>query len=317
MALDSIRKNVSDYKKKKEDLDEELDLFDAALEHMAELEKITRTSDQEIRSAVGEIRSSLDSEEARLEERAEKLESDRKDIKKEIGDEQRKTGTAKVKLKQVLEKRYGKKARDGITRCDKLLSELDSLLSELGEDDTGGAAVDGTYESNSRVRIDGKYYRTDDHGKVHMRRDESGVYQVLPNTHYTVNGYSYDTDERGRIIHGEGLIKVKDGSRDSLSGKVADMTDFDQRGHIIGDLFGGSNRNDNLIAQLGSGNQAAYRKLELEIRQLIQENHSVYAAYDIKYDDVTKRPAFISIRITVDGNWQRRYGFDNYTGKMI
>src|SRR5699024_22359 len=124
-------------------------------------------------------------------------------------------------------------------KCDDLLAELDDMLAEIEADGDGiGGATDTPGRSSNIIKIDGDSYRVDDNGKPHMKRGEDKEYHVLPNTKYVVNGYTYQSDDKGRIIHVEGNLVVKDGERASLNAKVADMGDNDQRGHIIADIFG-------------------------------------------------------------------------------
>ena len=134
-----------------------------------------------------------------------------------------------------------------------------------------------------------------------MKRGKDNEYHVLPNTKYTVNGYTYQSDEKGRIIHCEGSLKVKDGSRASLNAKVSGMGKRDQRGHILADIFGGSNQNDNLVAQLQSINQGAYKTLELNLASMVSSGHAVYGDYTLDYPTSSKRPSAITVIYSIDG----------------
>ena len=132
-----------------------------------------------------------------------------------------------------------------------------------------------------------------------MKRDSDGQYYVLPNITYTVNGYMYQTDEHGRVVHAEGKLKLKDGKRNPLNSQVPDKKPGDHRGHIIADRFDASNMNDNLIAMRGDVNQNAYKLLEDQLASLCKE-HSVYYENDILYDQNTKRPSWIIVNYSID-----------------
>ena len=59
------------------------------------------------------------------------------------------------------------------------------------------------------------------------------------------------------------------------------MGDNDQRGHIIADIFGGSNQNDNLVAQLQPVNQGSYKILENCLADLSRSQNQVHGNYMI------------------------------------
>ena len=141
---------------------------------------------------------------------------------------------------------------------------------------------------------------------------EQGKWSLKENTTYEVNGYKYETDDKGRIEHVEGDLYMKDGERSSLNATVEDMEENDDRGHIVADRFNGSNRIDNLIAQDSGINRGEYKALENELAKAVDEGHDVHVEYEIYYDEESdsKRPEEITVKYTVDGVTKSRT-FDN------
>lgn len=90
----------------------------------------------------------------------------------------------------------------------------------------------------SENQADRTYY--DDNGEKYRQGNE-----LEPNTVFEKNGYTYKTDEIGRVVSAEGKLQVKDhkgrnempDTRDIVAhGKMADS---DDRGHLIADRFNG------------------------------------------------------------------------------
>ena len=152
--------------------------------------------------------------------------------------------------------------------------------------------------------------RTDDNGKVHMY-NKDGQWKLKPNCEYQSYGYYYRTDEKGRIMHVEGTLRLSDEGRKALNAKVEDMEKGDQRGHIIADMFGGSNKIDNIIPQLSEVNQGKYRTFEIELAKLLDSGKAVEVQYYVIYEDDSKRPSELCVRYFVDGKRQGPRRFPN------
>lgn len=90
--------------------------------------------------------------------------------------------------------------------------------------------------------------------------DDNGVNfrvgnSLTPNITYTINGYTYQSDDAGRIVSVEGTLHLKEREgrltiRDNL-GDIGqgDECGGDDRGHLIGDQFDGSNGLENMVPQ--------------------------------------------------------------------
>ena len=134
---------------------------------------------------------------------------------------------------------------------------------------------------------------------------------LKPNYEYTSgeNGYSYKTDSLGRIIHAEAL-PLKEKPREERiphNSQSPDKVNGDDAGHIIGDQFGASPDIDNIISQEAGLNRKEYKKLENYLRKQIQLGNKVEALYDLKYEDIARRPSEMSIKYRInDGDWQEQ-----------
>lgn len=301
MALDSLKSGVSDYKDRKTELLKQKDDWTAEVDKVDDLVSCASSLDDNVQTALKEVRDSFQIEGDILAEASDQLEREKLDLLKLINCEQEKLSTVQKKIDGLSGKKYTGGLDSVSQHCDALLAELDEMLADLDVNDGIGAAMDAPKRSSNIVKIDGCSYRVDDHGNIHMKRGDDKEYHVLPNTRYVVNGYTYQSDENGRIVHAEGNLTVKNGERASLNAKVSGMGANDQRGHIIADIFGGSNQNDNLVAQLQPINQGAYKVLESNLVDLVSSNHQVYGDYAIDYQGDTDRPSAITVSYSVDG----------------
>lgn len=155
-------------------------------------------------------------------------------------------------------------------------------------------------EENQDVAENKKYY--DDNGKLYRTGTE-----LEPNCQYELNGYIYQTDEMGRIISAEGKLHLKDREgrltiRDSLEdiGK-GDQKEGDDRGHLIGDQFDGSNGLENMVPQDADINQKDFRKFENELASEVKSGKDVYCKIEPVYDGDSRRPSAIVVTYSVNG----------------
>ncbi len=145
-------------------------------------------------------------------------------------------------------------------------------------------------------------YYYDDNGKLYRVGNE-----LKPNSEYEINGYKYMTDEKGRIISAEGKLHLKDHDgrlpiRDSIEdiGK-GDEQAGDDRGHLIGDQFDGSNGLENMVPQDADINRNDFKNLENELAKQVKEGKDVHVKVEPVYDGDSKRPSSIVVTYTIDG----------------
>lgn len=160
------------------------------------------------------------------------------------------------------------------------------------------------FEPNSYVKIDGERYRTDDNGNIYQKRNpETGVYEGIPNTSYDLNGYHYETDSKGRIKKAGGILQEKNhDGRPTINDAVDGMQENDEKGHLIGDQFNGSNLNGNLVAMDFDVNRSDYKMLEEKLSKCVNEEHkTVEYSIEPKYEGDSNRPTKFVVKYTIDG----------------
>lgn len=145
-----------------------------------------------------------------------------------------------------------------------------------------------------------KEYR-DDNGEVYRIGNE-----LLPNNEYVENGYTYLTDSEGRIKSAEGQLQLSKEPRKQISDSMetigkGDQKEGDQKGHLIGDRFGGGNGLENIVAMDGRVNQSDYKRIENTCARALESGHEVYLKVVPKYDKSSNRPTNFRIIYTIDG----------------
>lgn len=154
----------------------------------------------------------------------------------------------------------------------------------------------------NNIDVNGSGGRVDDNGNVYRVGKE-----LVPNNEYKINGYEYKTDESGRIVEASGRLQVKDHEgyrkiKDSKSdvGK-GDEKETDDKGHLIGDQFNGSNGLENLVAQDSKINQVDYRNFENELAQKVNTGNDVRVSIKPEYSGDSHRPDAIVVNYSIDG----------------
>lgn len=151
--------------------------------------------------------------------------------------------------------------------------------------------------------INQKIYYYDSNGNLYRVDND-----LVSDNVYEINGYKYETDSKGRIISAEGTLHLKDPNRKKLKiddtmqavGK-GDQKDSDDRGHLIGDQFDGSNRLENLVPQNSHINQVDFKNFENELAAKIKCGKNVIIKVEPIYDSDSRRPDVIAVTYTIDG----------------
>lgn len=150
--------------------------------------------------------------------------------------------------------------------------------------------------------VDGKTYYYDDNGELYRVEND-----LAPNTEYEINGYKYKTDEQARIISAEGTLHMKDRDgrlpiKDSIDdiGK-GDQKEGDDRGHLIGDQFDGSNGLENMIPQDANINRNDFKNFENELAKEVKGGKEVRVDIEPIYDGDSRRPVAITVTYFVNG----------------
>ena len=142
--------------------------------------------------------------------------------------------------------------------------------------------------------------QTDDNGQVYRINNE-----LVKNAEFQINGYTYKTDNSSRTVQASGKLKIPEKhdrimERMSVVGKGDQLTS-DDRGHLIGHQFYGSDKLENLVPQAQKINQGSYARLETHLAELVNTGKEVYVSVTPFYKD-TRRPEAIFYYYSVDGH---------------
>lgn len=148
----------------------------------------------------------------------------------------------------------------------------------------------------------------DDHGTLYRVGSE-----LKPDNHYEINGYQYKTDSVGRITSAEGKLHLKEREgrlpiRDTIEdiGK-GDELPGDDRGHLIGDQFDGSNGLENLVPQDAYINRNDFKNFENDLAREVRNGCNVEMKVEPLYEGVSRRPSTIIVTYRVNGEENMRF----------
>ena len=142
--------------------------------------------------------------------------------------------------------------------------------------------------------------KTDDNGQVYRVDNE-----LVKNSEFQINGYTYKTDSNSRTIQASGKLKIPEKhdrmmEHMNIVGK-GDQYSSDDRGHLIGHQFFGSDRLENLVPQEQRINQGSYARLESYLADLVNSGKDVYVCVSPLYKE-TRRPEAILYYYSVNGH---------------
>ncbi len=175
-------------------------------------------------------------------------------------------------------------------------AKAQDIPQEIGENDT--------LQPNTVYDIDSERQYTDDNGDVYRINND-----LVPNNTYEINGYKFETDNQGRKVSAEGKLQIKDHDnyrtiRDTKAeiGK-GDEKETDDRGHIIGDQFNGSNGMENIVAQDSTLNRGggAYHDLEKQLANEVVAGKDVYMRVELDYPGKSYRPDSFIVSYSING----------------
>ncbi len=195
------------------------------------------------------------------------------------------------------------KPENGMTAGESRFFWDNVFLNEQEESKDENPAETSETEQNPHTEVrDGETYYYDDNGKLYRVGKE-----LAPNCEYELNGYKYKTDEKGRIISAEGTLHLKNREgrlpiRDSIEeiGK-GDQQDGDDRGHLIGDQFDGSNGLENMIPQDADINRNDFKNFENELADAVRDGKEVTVKIEPIYEGDSRRPVAIVVTYSIDG----------------
>ncbi len=142
----------------------------------------------------------------------------------------------------------------------------------------------------------------DDNGEKYREGDT-----LLPNKQFEVKGYKYETDDKGRVVSAEGKLRMRDPDyvRDMEDVRKIDGQEYktsDDRGHLIGHQFGGSDKLENLVPMDAKLNQGDFVKLENTLADAVKDGADVKLKVEPIYEKDSTRPSEFKVSYTIDGD---------------
>lgn len=142
----------------------------------------------------------------------------------------------------------------------------------------------------------------DDNGNKYRDGD-----RLLPNIKFEVNGYKYETDDKGRVVSAEGKLRMRDPDyeRDMENVKKLEGQEYkpgDDRGHLIGHQFGGSDKLENLVPMDAKLNQGDFVKLENTLADAVKDGADVKLKVEPVYENDSTRPSEFKVSYSIDGD---------------
>ena len=145
----------------------------------------------------------------------------------------------------------------------------------------------------------------------HLTKDEKRRKVLKSNVQYTTpEGYTYRTDELGRIVSCEGTLKKGLAERNEYAQRIVGREDRlpdDEGGHLIASIFKGSGDIDNLVPMNANLNKGEWKKLENSWKKALDVDPPEEVKLKIKpvYKGDSQRPYKFDIRYKVgDDEWR-------------
>lgn len=188
-------------------------------------------------------------------------------------------------------------------------AELSNLSKKVEGNNPDSKALVNVREG-TRIEVkDGAKHYYDDNGKLYRIGND-----LTPNNQYDLNGYSYKTDDMGRIKNAAGKLHLKEHQgrlaiEDSLNdiGKGDERATrdvmghpLDDRGHLVGDQFGGAPSLGNLIPQDAKVNQGIYKNFEDRLAKQTKAGKDVKVDINVKYEGESRRPDSLIFKYSIN-----------------
>lgn len=133
---------------------------------------------------------------------------------------------------------------------------------------------------------------------------ELNARNLKPDTDYLVNGYTYQTDDAGRVTSVEGSLNLNTADRNGYQQRVSGRDDRlpdDQGGHLIASIFNGPGDRVNLVPMDGNFNMGAWKTLEDKFADALGSGKTVDVNIDVIYNGASGRPDAFVVDYVIDG----------------
>jgi DNA/RNA non-specific endonuclease len=135
------------------------------------------------------------------------------------------------------------------------------------------------------------------------------------NADYLVNGYTFKTDNLGRIksVEGELILSKADRAKYQQNKVGKSGNAGDEGGHLIASIFNGPGEKLNLVPMNGNFNKGAFRDMERMLADAVANGKNVHVKIDIVHSGNAARPDGFVVNYKVD-NIPSQQIFENKPG---
>nr|MCR5734727.1 hypothetical protein [Lachnospiraceae bacterium] len=140
MALDSLKKKVSDYTTDKKNIDEEDDLLSRDEARLSDVIDHSANLDTDVMDNLSGIGRDYQTERDRIEGKKEALNEVKEELTDEIGGELKKVGEAKGKINSIARNKYAVGSDSAIKKCEDFIGQLKEMADQIGSSVSGDAA---------------------------------------------------------------------------------------------------------------------------------------------------------------------------------
>ncbi|MED1741416.1 T7SS effector LXG polymorphic toxin [Bacillus swezeyi] len=218
-----------------------------------------------------------------------------------------------------LSKKASNKAVRDIKEIKNLVPNHQILTPQLAMGNVGKVpfnSMDGAHLKDKLIqqaKISDQKVKYGDHFTRVKRRKE-----LKPNIEYTTPiGYTYMTDDKGRIVSVSGKLNLGEAKRNKYAQKIAGREDrlkTDEGGHLIASIFEGSGKLDNLVPMDGNLNKGAWKKLENIWAKELDNGRTVEVKINPVYKGDSQRPTSFNIDYKIGNNDWEFVRFKNKPG---
>ena len=204
-------------------------------------------------------------------------------------------------------------AGNAIGKFDKNGKFIAEVISEVLDTDNDGNGLQQV--AKNALRPNSSFTTGFGDDAVECFTDATGsIYRqgnkLLPNIKFVIGNATYQTDDLGRVVSvtfknlelkpkGQGRELLNHISIEDL-GKGFELPG-DQKGHIIGDRFNGSNSIANLVPMSKDLNLSKYKVIENIWAEAIEHGQVVDGTIKLLYDGISFRPSRMDVTYFIDG----------------
>ncbi len=206
---------------------------------------------------------------------------------------------------------------DGSRLKDKLVQQA-KRVSDQSREIEGKVSdiLEKSSKAKSNIKVDTNDIHKVKYGNHFTRVKRRKV--LKPNIEYTTPiGYTYKTDDKGRIISASGKLNLGAAKRNKYAQKIAGREDrlkTDEGGHLIATIFKGSGKLDNLVPMDGNLNKGEWKKLENMWAKQLDKGRTVEVKIHPVYKGNSQRPASFEIEYKIGNRKWDVVNFDNKPG---